>query len=288
MEDTRNSANALDRTRATGDDENDFDELRMPLTEHLVELRRRLLICIITYVACFLGSFGLLYRHLYRFIHWPLERANEWLPQASRIDTSLQALSPIEPILVAVKLSLIAALLFSSPMILYQIWAFVRPGLRRSERRAVRPVALAAPVCFIIGGSFGYLALLPVASFFFIKFAPMPEVVPRWTVDRTSTYVLAVAAATGVVFELPVAITLLSMLGIITPQFLSRVRKYVILVAFILAAVLTPPDPFSQLMLAIPIIVLYEISVLISKVVYRRRERRRAEQEGEQEWTEEP
>ena len=264
-----------DREEAAG-------ELRMPLATHLIELRRRLVICVLAFVAFFSGTLFLLYGRLYSFIHWPLARANSWLPVDRKVDTSLLALGPTDPIVVAMKLGVFAALVLASPVILYEVWAFMRPGLTPRERRAVWPIVVGAPLCFILGGCFGYLVLLPIMSYCLIMLTPMPDVVPHWAIDRMANYVLTVTAACGAIFELPIVVSILSLLGLVTPRLLTRIRKYVILGAFVLAALMTPgPDVFSQCLEAIPIVILYEISILISKVIYRGKKRRQAEQEAE-------
>jgi len=243
----------------------------MALTDHLVELRRRMIYCIIAFVVPFLASFFALYRYLFRFIMWPYNHAAVWLSQSDAARLKLLATGPAETFLLAVKASAILGLVVACPICLHQAWLFLRPGLTARERRAVRPVLLAAPLCFLAGSAFGYRVLTPPIMLFFINRTLAVDVEPWFSVNKLGSHVLGITAACGVVFQLPIVVSVLSAIGLVTPRFLARIRKFVALGAFVAAAILTPPDVLSQVMLAIPILLLYEVSILVSRVIDHRR-----------------
>jgi len=172
---------------------------------------------------------------------------------------SLVALSMLEVFSVRVKLSIVAGIFIAFPIIFYEAWKFVAPGLYRREKRFVFPTVASAWVCFVIGGLFAYFLMLPMAVYFFASLSG-PNINNMWSVDRYFNNSLQIMLAFGVVFEEPVVISLLAIVGLVRYRHLKKWRPYVIVIMFALAAVLTPPDPFSQIMCAIPLLILYEVS----------------------------
>jgi sec-independent protein translocase protein TatC len=187
---------------------------------------------------------------------------------------------------------LATGLILASPMVVFQFWRFVEPGLYPHERQGLRFAAVAATFYFALGISFGYLVVTPLALQFFAQFTISDAILNEFDISRYFSMVLTWTFGAGLLFELPVVVYFLSVLGVATPTRLRTGRKYAIIVILVLAAFLTPPDPFSQLLMAIPLVGLYEMSIFISGRVERRRlraeakaraldERLRREQEGQ-------
>ena len=250
----------------------------MPLLEHLVELRIRLMWSVGTFVLCFVVSFYFA-GPVFNFLVQPL--ADLWEGEEARrlIYTALT-----EKFFTEIKIAFFVGAFVSFPIVANQLWIFVAPGLYKNEKKALLPFIVATPVLFFIGGAFVYYFVLPVAWNFFAGFeqsateGPLAiQLEPK--VNEYLSLVMRLVFAFGLSFELPVVLTLLTKVGIISTAGMRKNRRYAIVIAFIAAAILTPPDPISQLGLAIPIILLYEISILCAKVVEKRREE--ADQETE-------
>jgi sec-independent protein translocase protein TatC len=255
---------------------NDVDETKMPLLDHLVELRRRLIYSVLSFFVCFVACFYFA-DPIFNFLVETL--AELWAGQQSRrlIFTALH-----ENFLTDVKVAFLAGAFISFPLISNQIWLFVAPGLYRNEKRAFLPFLAATPVLFLIGAAFVYYLVLPVAWKFFAGFeqAASPghlaiELEPK--VDQYLALVMQLIFAFGISFELPVLLTLLVRAGLTSSQTLRKNRRYAIVIAFVAAAILTPPDPLSQIGLAVPIILLYEISIWCGRLIERGREKRERE-----------
>ena len=251
----------------------------MPLLEHLVELRTRLMWSVGAFVLCFIVSFYFA-GPVFNFLVQPL--ANLWEGEEARrlIYTALT-----EKFFTEIKIAFFVGAFVSFPMIANQLWVFVAPGLYKNEKRAFLPFLVATPVLFFVGGAFVYYVVLPVAWDFFAGFeqsaaeGPLAiQLEPK--VNEYLSLVMRLVFAFGLSFELPVVLTLLVKIGFISTAGMRKNRRYAILIAFIAAAVLTPPDPISQLGLAIPIILLYEISILCAKFVEKKREEAEEEAEG--------
>ena len=245
------------------------DDNKMPLLSHLVELRRRLLISVGALVIAFFICFYFA-QPIYNFLAQPL--ANIWQADEGRrmIATALH-----EQFFTQIKVAFFAALCFAFPLISAQIWMFVAPGLYKNEKQAFLPFLIATPFLFALGAAFVYYGVMPVAIKFFIGFELMggqagdagPAIELEAKVSEYLSLVMQLIFAFGLCFELPILLTLLAKAGIVGPDGLKKKRRYAIVFAFIVAAILTPPDPLSQLGLAIPIIILYEISILTAGMV---------------------
>lgn len=239
----------------------DEESEKLPLTEHLEELRKRLIRC---FIAAFIGFLIAYYfkEQLFRILTLPL--INVLRPGDTLIFTGIP-----EAFFTYLKVSLLGGILLAAPYIFYQFWMFIAPGLYRDERRVILPFAFISSLFFIGGALFGYLVVFPVGFKFLLGFAtetirPLPAM--REYLSFSSSFLLVF----GLVFELPIIITLMARLGLVTAPFLRKNRKYAILICFIVGAVLTPPDVVSQCLLAVPLVILYEISI-IGAMIFRRK-----------------
>jgi sec-independent protein translocase protein TatC len=162
----------------------------------------------------------------------------------------------------------VEGVVLSLPFVLYQLWCFIAPGLLQKERGYLPKVLLYSSLCFLAGAALAYFVVVPMALRFLIGMAT-PQVQPQFDIGRYISFVLKLTMAFGVVFELPVFSYFLTRMGILTPRFLKRKRAYAIVLIFLTAAILTPPDIFSQILMGLPLILLYEISIWISSLVER-------------------
>ena len=199
------------------------------------------------------------------------QRIEDYLMRSiTKLGYSLVFVSPTEAFWVQMKIAVIAGLFISAPGILWQIWAFVAPGLHHHEKRYAIPFVVIGSVLFIIGGAFSLLVVTPFAIQFLLSYA-RPGLQPMITLENHVNFLLKFTLAFGIVFELPLAITLLARLGVVTPRLLAKNRKYAILGAFIAGAILTPtPDAFNQTLMAGPLILLYEIGIICARIFGRR------------------
>ncbi len=244
----------------------------MPLTGHLTELRNRILYILGTVLAVFLGA--------YYFSADLLD-----LMQRPIAGQKLVFLAPTEAFFAHVKVSFFGAVFISLPIILFQIWRFCAPGLMDREKRYVIPFVFFSTLSFIGGALFCYFLILPYGLAFLLGFAT-ETLTPQISIGFYISFAFKLIFTFGLVFEVPIITVLLVQIGVITPDFLSKNRGYVFVGAFVMAALLTPPDVVTQVFLAGPIIVLFEISVLISRIILRRKKRR--EEEREKEWENDP
>ncbi len=262
------------------------DDYKMPLMDHLIELRNRLLYCVAGLIVVFVLTFLLIAPDIYNFLVEPLaaamrERGSE---QAARmIYTNLT-----EFFFTQVKVSFFFAAFICSPLILIQLWGFVAPGLYKNERKALRPFMMATPVLFFVGAALVYYLIMPLAWQFFLSFEQpaTPEQLPIVLEPKVNEYlslVMTLVFAFGLAFQLPVVMMLLVRVGIVSAAGLARTRRYAIVGVVVFAAIFTPPDPLSQLMLAVPVILLYEASIWLARGVERKRAQARAEAEAEAE-----
>lgn len=256
------------------DDEAHIEASRAPLLDHLIELRRRLMWSLLGFLVAFVGCYYFA-EQIYAFLTHPLAVALEGQPGRRMIYTALY-----ETFFTYIKVAMFGALCISFPIIASQIWMFVAPGLYRSEQRAFLPFLIATPVLFIMGAALVYYGLMPVAIHFFLGFetpggaGSLPIQLEAKVADYLDL-IMALIFAFGLSFQLPVLLTLMGRVGLVSSEFLARNRRYSIVVAFVAAAVLTPPDVLSQFALAIPLIGLYEASVWSVWLI----EKKRAEEE---------
>ena len=229
-----------------------------PLIEHLLELRRRLVWAVAGIAVCFFAIVPFA-QTLYSFVAQPLMSV---LPN----NTSMIATDVIAPFFVPIKVALMAAFLVALPNTLYQIWAFVAPALYQNEKRLIVPLILSSIILFAAGMAFCYYLVFPMVFKFFAGMTPL-GVSMATDIDKYLSFVLGMFVAFGLTFEIPVAVVLLYRMGVITYRQLTAARPYLIVAAFIIAAVVTPPDVLSQIMLAVPMILLYEMGILVCRIV---------------------
>jgi len=257
----------------TPEDEAALDATKAPLMEHLIELRKRLVWSVASFAVAFGISFGFA-KYIYAFLTIPLAHALAGKADAHLIFTALG-----EVFFAYVKIGMFGGLCLAFPFIAAQLWMFIAPGLYKHERNAFLPFLLATPFCFIAGAAFAYYVLLPYAIHFFVGFETpgvMGGALGIQLQAKVSEYldlVMKLLFAFGLTFQLPVLLSLLGKVGIITSRQLRDMRRFAIVGLFAVAAVVTPPDPVSMLALAVPLVGLYEISVLLVRWIERGRAR---------------
>jgi sec-independent protein translocase protein TatC len=227
-----------------------------PLISHLIELRKRLLNCIIAVLVIFLA---LIYfaNDIYHLVASPL--ISQMPVGASMIATDVAS-----PFFTPIKLTIIVSVFFAVPVILYQVWAFIAPALYRHERKLVMPLLFSSTLLFYVGVAFAYFIVFPLAFGFFAKTAPQGVTIAT-DITNYLDFVMTLFMAFGVAFEVPVAIVLLCWTGITNPDDLRKKRPYILVGAFVVGMLLTPPDVFSQTLLAIPMYCLFEVGVFFSR-----------------------
>jgi sec-independent protein translocase protein TatC len=254
-------------------------DLKMPLTEHLSDLRKRIVISLISLFIGFIISFT--YSEvLFRFLTIPLRYNISFSlssPFISLVEKNIKNnpplvfLAPTEAFWMHIKISMIAALILSLPVILSQLWKFMSPGLLHKEKKYVIPFVIITTTFFLIGAAYCFFLVLPFAMGFLLTYKT-ESITPMLSVGNYIDFCLKFILAFGAIFELPIVIIFLTRMGFVTPKTLAKHRKYAIVLAFVAAAFLTPtPDAFNQTLMAVPIIILYELGVLVSRIFVKRK-----------------
>jgi sec-independent protein translocase protein TatC len=229
------------------------DDSKLPFTSHLEELRKRLIVCFIAVGVGFVLSYGFK-EYLFQVLVHPLVSVMK--PGDSLIFTGLP-----EAFFTYLKVAFLSGLMLAAPIIIYQFWMFVAPGLYDREKRLMLPIVFLSSLFFIGGALFGYFIVFPWGFKFFLGFAT-ETIRPMPSMKEYLGFSAKLLLAFGLVFELPLVLTFLARLGIVSVEFLKKNRKYALLLFFVGAALLTPPDVVTQIMMAMPLMVLYEISIL--------------------------
>jgi len=239
------------------------DDEKQPFLSHLEELRRRLVACAIAVGVGFVASYAFSER-LFQVLIMPLKAV---MPEGDRlIFTNLP-----EMFFTYLKVAFLSGVLMMAPFIFYQLWMFVAPGLYRHEKKYVIPFVATSTILFVGGALFGYFIVFPFGFKFFIGFSnEYVKALP--SVKEYFSFAIKLLFAFGMVFELPVVIFFLTKIGLVTPEVLRRKRKYAILLTFVAGAILTPPDVITQCMMAGPLILLYEIGILVSVMARKKKE----------------
>ncbi len=281
-------------------DEHEIEASRAPLLEHLVELRSRLIVCVAALVVGFLICFTFSMQILETLMR-PYEMAQAVFVQQShagghkgpfdllfamlgivKIPNAVAqfiATAPMEVFFAKLKMSLFGAIVITFPVIAWQLYRFVAPGLYRRERAAFLPFLIAAPVLFVLGGALVYFVMLPMVLWFSLSqqiVSSTVQVTSQLKVEDYLTLVTHLLLAFGLCFQLPVILSLAGLAGLVNGKMLAKGRRYAIVGIVVVAAVVTPPDPISQCLLAIPIYMLYEISIWCVRVIQLRRDKAEA------------
>ncbi|MCA1365990.1 twin-arginine translocase subunit TatC [Ensifer aridi] len=251
----------------------DIEDRPQPLIEHLIELRTRLMWAVGAFFVAFLVCFYFA-KQLFNFLVLPFKWAVSWAGLSHR-NVELIYTAPQEFFFTQIKVAMFGALVIAFPVIASQIYKFVAPGLYKNERAAFLPFLIASPILFLLGGALVYFFFTPMVMWFFLAMEQgggegqvAIQLLPK--VSEYLSLIMSLVFAFGLVFQLPVVTTLLARVGFVTSEGLAEKRKYAIVIAFVVAAVLTPPDPVSQIGLALPAILLYEISIYTARLVEKR------------------
>lgn len=269
--------------------QDEIDESSAPLIEHLAELRTRILYSMAAFVVCFIAGY-VVWQPIFNFLSQPMCEAMAARGQQCQ----LVLIRMQEGFFVAIKIAMWGGFALAFPIIAYQMWRFVAPGLYRSEKAAFLPFLIASPAMFLVGGGFAYYVILPFAFDFFLGFADsfsgqasgglasVPTgVVYQGSIEAYLSLTMTFVMAFGLCFQLPVLLTLMGKAGLITSAGLRGMRKYAVVLILIVAAIVTPPDALSQMILFCAIYPLYELSIfLVARFERQRAEAEEAEEAG--------
>jgi sec-independent protein translocase protein TatC len=233
-----------------------INEREMPFLDHLEELRWRLFKSVISVFILMLICWGFS-DELLEVLRYPGSQITPPL--------KMQVLKVQTVFMTKLEIALVAGVILGLPIIIYQLWQFIAPGLISNEKKFLPIVILSTIMCFLIGGLFAYFIIIPFALQFFMDLAPA-DIENNIALDFYIGFLLRIIVVFGVVFELPIISIILTKMGLLTPQFMRKYRRYAIVLAFVLGAILTPPDPSTQIMLAVPILLLYEASIFLSQI----------------------
>ena len=280
-------------------DEAEIEASRAPLMDHLIELRGRLLICVVAFAVAFIGCFAFSEK-LYLFLVQPYVVSAAFhqtvgahghvspfdlilgtarlipVPDVDHQSVKLIYTAPLEILFTKMKLAGLGAVILAFPVLAWQLYRFVAPGLYRNEKGAFLPFLIAAPLLFLLGAALVYFVMLPFVMWFSLSQQIIGEGVSAELLPKVSDYlnlVTALILAFGLCFQLPVVMTLLGLANLISSKVMAKGRRYAIVAVVVVAAVVTPPDPISQLMLAVPMVLLYEISIWCVRIIELRRKK---------------
>lgn len=238
----------------------------MGLVDHLKELRNRLIIVIVVFLAVTIFSFNYVDDIVILLIEY-----------AKKMGYAMVYLSPGELFKEYIRLSIISGIALSSPVIIFQLWAFIRPGLKKGENAVVFLSLLAGFICFLGGAAFAYFIALPMMLNFFATVDHSQAITATISIQNYLSFVMSTLITFGIVFEMPVITALLSQLGLLIPEWLTKGRRVIIVVIFIIGAIITPPDVISQILVSVPMLFLFEISVILCKIINKRKIKREKE-----------
>ena len=280
----------------TDRDEAEIEASRAPLMDHLIELRGRLVVCVVAFIIAFFVCFFFA-GPIYVFLVKPFAAASALhanatghgvspfdlilvtagihpMPETTHEAAQLIYTAPLEILFTKMKLAGFGAVFLAFPVLAFQLYRFVAPGLYRNEKGAFLPFLIASPLLFLLGAALVYFIMLPFVMWFSLSQQISSETVAVALLPKVSEYlslVTALVLAFGLCFQLPVVMTLLGLAGLISSKFMAEGRRYAIVAVVVLAAIVTPPDPISQLMLAVPLCILYEISIWCVRLIEMRR-----------------
>ncbi len=231
----------------------------LTIVEHINEIRKRLMVIVVFFVIAVIGSF---------FLAKPIIHFLQYDGPAKEL--SLNAFKVLDPLMIYVKVVVFLAIVLISPVIMYQVWAFVSPGLRETERRATRNYIPYTFILFVGGISFSYFVLLPYVMKFMMNLSGEMGIAQTYGINEYFSFLFQLLLPFGIIFQLPVVLLFLARLGILNPKKLVKVRKYAYFVLFVIAAFITPPDLFSHMFVTVPLFGLYEFSIFISRFGYKK------------------
>lgn len=265
-------------------EKDEIEKSSAPLIEHLIELRKRLIWSIGGFFAAFLVCFFFA-KQLFNLLVVPFKWATQWAgldPQK----VELIYTAPQEFFFTQIKLAMFGGMVIAFPLIATQIYKFIAPGLYKNERAAFLPFLVASPLLFLLGASLVYFFFTPMVMWFFLAMqqtggADQVQISLLPKVSEYLSLIMTLIFSFGLVFQLPVVTSLMARVGLLTSKALAEKRKWAIVIAFVVAAILTPPDPLSQIGLALPTIILYEISIITARMIERTRAKAEAEREEE-------
>ena len=253
----------------------------MSFLGHLGDLRKKITVSLIATCVTFMVSFNYS-EQLLESLMFPLRYTLDFsvtkmymyfIPQDKLHNTKLVFLAPAEGFWMNMKIAMVAALILALPVIFQQLWSFISPGLHGKEKKYVVPFVITATALFVVGGAFCFFIVLPFAMGFLLTYKVGNFMMPLLSVGQYVDFCLKFILAFGAVFELPIIILFATRMGLITTQTLAKNRRYAILIAFIIAAILTPtPDAFNQTLMAVPMIILYEVGILAARIFVRRKD----------------
>ena len=264
----------LEEDEAYEDDEDEEDDTpkggRMTILDHLAELRKRLLVCALTFLIAVIACMS----RAEWFVNQMLTRGDQF---------SFVYISPPELLMTYVRVSIIGGVVVAVPVIIYQVWRFLSPGLRKREQIGFFAIMTLGLCLFVLGAVFSFAIVLPILLAFFARLETANTVQAMVSVEEYVSYVVSNMVTFGIIFETPIVVVTLTGIGIVKPNFLKKNFKYVILLILVVAAIITPPDITSQLLVGVPLMVLFYASILLSQLIFRRKLAREREEWGDDE-----